>query len=81
MRIQEVVKKLNQSGLTKAIDKRVDFQTVSVGDYEAREFNHNGIMGYILPKNGMTCERIMDILADEHGISSGEKNGYVVIYK
>lgn len=80
MRIQEIAKVLNKAGLKKKSSKRVGFETVYTGHYEARLFNYNGILGYILPVNGTKAEQVIDILA-KAGISCKENRGYVVIPK
>lgn len=80
MRVQEIAKVLNKAGLRKATTKRVNFETVNVGDYEARLLNYNGINCTILPLNGMTTETIINILTKEN-INCYEKRGYVAITK
>lgn len=75
--VQSIAKQLVNAGLTKATTRRVNFQTVNVGDYTAnhlKSFGMNCIM--IQPKNGMTCEKIQNILSD---VKTEIKNGYVVI--
>ena len=78
MRVQEIAKILNQAGLKKATTKRVDFETVHEGDYEARKFNSMGINCYFLPKNGMKVETIISILS-EAGLKVVNKNGYAAV--
>lgn len=78
MRVQEIAKILSAAGLKKATTKRVNFQTVHVGDYEARKFNSLGINCYFLPKNGMQVETIIDILT-KAGLTVINKNGYAAV--
>lgn len=75
--VQNIAKKLVAAGLKKATTQRVNFQTIFVGDYEARHlkiYGMNTIM--IAPKNGMTAEKIQAILSDE---KTEIRNGYVVL--
>ena len=75
--VQSIAKKLVAAGLKKATTKRVNFQTIFVGDYEARHLKIYGLNTItVQPKNGMTCEKIQAILSDEN---TEIKNGYVVI--
>lgn len=80
MRVQEVAKILNKAGLKKATTKRVNFQTVNVGDYEATKFDYLGINCTILPKNGMKVETIISILKNA-GLNVINKNGYAAVLK
>lgn len=75
--VQRIAKKLVAAGLKKATRQRVNFQTISVGDYEARHLKLYGLNCItVSPKNGMTCEKIQQILSDE---KTEVKNGIVVI--
>ena len=57
--VQNIAKKLVAAGLKKATAKRVNFQTIFIGDYEARHLKVFGLNCItVTPKNGMTCERI-----------------------
>ncbi len=78
MRVQEIAKILNKAGLKKATTKRINFNTINEGDYEARKFGYNGISCYILPLNGMKIETIINILTKE-GLKVENKNGYAAI--
>jgi len=78
MRVQEIAKILNAAGLKKATTKRVNFETIHLGDYEARKFNSLGINCYFLPKNGMTVDTIIDILS-KAGLNVINKNGYAAV--
>jgi hypothetical protein len=75
--VQNIAKKLVAAGLKKATTQRVNFETIFVGDYTAshlKRFGMNVIM--VQPKNGMTCEKIQQLLSDEN---TEIKNGYVII--
>jgi hypothetical protein len=75
--VQNIAKKLVAAGLKKATTQRVNFETIFVGDYTAshlKRFGMNVIM--VQPRNGMTCEKIQQLLSDE---STEIKNGYVII--
>ena len=72
------MKKQKHYTIKKATTKRVNFETVSVGDYEARKFNSLGINCYFLPKNGMKVETIIDILSAS-GLNVINKNGYAAV--
>jgi hypothetical protein len=75
--VQNIGKKLVAAGLKKATTQRVNFQTIFVGDYEARHLKVFGLNCItVTPKNGMTCEKIQQILADEN---TEIKNGLVII--
>ena len=75
--VQNIAKKLVAAGLKKATTKRVNFQTIFVGDYEARHLKVFGLNCItVTPKNGMTCERIQQILIGEN---TEIKNGLVII--
>lgn len=78
MRVQEIAKILNKAGLKKAVYKKVGLKTVSVGDYEAREFKSLGINCYFLPKNGVKVDTIIEILSAS-GLNVVEKNGYAAV--
>lgn len=76
-RVQNIAKKLVKAGLKKATTQRVNFQTIFVGDYEAMHLKRFGLNCIIVePRNGMTCERIQQILSDEN---TEIKNGLVII--
>ena len=67
----------NKAGLTKYKTDRINFKTIFIGNYEAKHLKSFGLNNIIItPKNGMTCERIKEILADE---KTEIKNGYVVL--
>ena len=75
--VQNIAKKLVAAGLKKATTKRVNFQTIFVGDYEARHLKVFGLNCItVTPKNGMTCERIQQILSGEN---TEIKNGLIII--
>ena len=78
MRVQEIAKILNKAGLRKKTTKRVDFKTVVTGDYEAREFNYNGVNCYFLPVNGMKVETIIEILS-KNGLKVENRKGYATV--
>lgn len=80
MRVQEIAKILNKAGLRKASTKNIDFKTVRIGDYEAREFNFNGVNCYFLPVNGMKVETIINILTRE-GLKVENRNGYATVIR
>ena len=75
--VQNIAKKLVAAGLKKATTKRENFQTINVGDYEAKNVKIYGLNKIVVtPKNGTTAERIQSILSDER---TEIRNGYVVI--
>ena len=53
--VQNIAKKLVAAGLKKATTKRVNFQTIFVGDYEARHLKVFGLNCItVTPKNGLS---------------------------
>ena len=80
MRVQEIAKILNKAGLRKATTKRVDFETIRVGDYEAREFGFKDVNCFFLPVNGMKVETIIGILT-KSGLKVENRKGYATVLR
>ena len=76
-RVQEIAKQLNKQGLKKYQVIRQNFEFVKVGNYEAKHLKFNGFNNVIIePKNGTTCEQIVNALQNE---KTEIKNGIVVV--
>lgn len=75
--VQQISKELIKAGLKKKTVKRIKFQTVMFGDYEANQLIIKGEKYIIIqPVNGMTCERVMQVI-EKHNPET--KNGLVFI--
>ncbi len=77
MTTTQIVKILTKSGFNKASYSRVNFETISHGDFEANKLQKFGLNCIVItPKNGKKPEDFIAILKQ---FNPEVKNGYLIV--
>lgn len=80
MRVQEIGKLLNANGYKKLTTKRINFETVRVGDYELSEFKHKETLALLFLVDEEKQMEVIDLLKSNR-LNVDSFQGYIRILK
>ena len=78
MRVQEIGKLLNLNGYKKLTTKRINFETVRVGDYELNEFKHKETLALLYLVDEEKQKKVIELLKS-NGLNVDYFQGYIRI--